>query len=71
MKYLKAEVLVAVPDSEVATWSEHADVTFFLGHLGLENRARGIFLVDHDDFPKITEDEFNQHHKCFTEEGGV
>lgn len=71
MRFMKATVVVAVPSNEIIEWSEHSDVTRFLASVGLENRAKGIYLIEHDEFPKITIEEFNKMHKCFTEEGGI
>lgn len=70
MKYLKATVLVGFEDDEVAEWSEHADVTF--GIAGLHCPALHQYLIDHDEYPDITEEEAaKMMFKCFTPEGGV
>ena len=71
MKYLRAEVLVGVPDGELKEWSEHSDCTRFLAHRGLENRDFDVYLISHEDYPNITQEEADKIHKCFTDEGGI
>lgn len=70
MKYLKVTILVGVEDDELAEWSEHADVTFFLA--GLHDPSMHQYLIEHDEFPEITESAAEKlKYSCFTEEGGV
>ena len=72
MKYLKATILVGFPEDEIAEWSEHADVTFSLAFLHEPDAVHPSYLIDHDEYPEITEKEAKKlFYKCFTKDGGV
>jgi hypothetical protein len=72
MRYLLATVIVAVPDDEMDSWSERSEVTRFVGFdKRLHEPELGLWLHRHDEFPMISELQFQRMHKCIDEQGGI